>query len=243
MLKGLEKSIVRINADIDCFFGKRRESGENKRELGENKGLFQLFLYIELQDHLPLTIQMRKGDFMKKKSKYTHLLDEYPKVITKDQFYRICNISKKTAKHLLDHGLVPCINNGKKTRKYKIKMTDVIYYLEGREISPESYIAPVGWYKTGSEYRGHKREPKVLTEEARNQLAMVYSHRMAYFPDVLNVVEVSDITGYHRNSVGKWCNKKLVHCFNMGNRYLIPKPSLLEFMLSPYFQGLKSKID
>jgi hypothetical protein len=29
----------------------------------------------------------------------------------------------------------------------------------------------------------------------------------------------------------------------MGNRYLIPKPSLLEFMLSPYFQGLKSKID
>ena len=45
MLKGLEKSIVRINADFDCLFGKRRELGENKRDLGENKGLFQLFLY------------------------------------------------------------------------------------------------------------------------------------------------------------------------------------------------------
>ena len=53
---------------------------------------------------------------MKKKnsSKYDYLINEYPAVITKDQFYRICNISKKTAKHLLDNGLVPCINSGKK---------------------------------------------------------------------------------------------------------------------------------
>jgi len=40
MLKGLEKSIVRINSDFGCFFGKRREFGENKRDLGENKRLF-----------------------------------------------------------------------------------------------------------------------------------------------------------------------------------------------------------
>ena len=81
---------------------------------------------------------------MKKTSKYDYLLKEYPDVITKDQFYRICNISKKTAKHLLDNGLVPCDNNGKKTRKYKLKLTDVIEYLEGREVSPESYVAPIG---------------------------------------------------------------------------------------------------
>jgi len=40
MLKDLEKSIVRMSADFDCFFGKRRELEENKRDLGENKGLF-----------------------------------------------------------------------------------------------------------------------------------------------------------------------------------------------------------
>lgn len=180
---------------------------------------------------------------MKKNSKYAHLLEEYPKVITKDQFYRICNISKKTAKHLLDNKLVPCIDSGKKTRKYKIKMTDVIIYLETRELDPESYSAPVGWYKRYGEYRGHKQEPRILSEAERNKLAKVYSNRMAYYPDVLTVIEVSEITGYHRNSVAKWCTKKLMHCFNMGNRFLVPKPFLLEFMLSPYFQGLKSKID
>ncbi|MCR6547161.1 helix-turn-helix domain-containing protein [Dehalobacterium formicoaceticum] len=182
---------------------------------------------------------------MKKKnsSKYDYLINEYPAVITKDQFYRICNISKKTAKHLLDNGLVPCVNSGKKTRKYKLKLTDVIVYLEARDVSPENYTAPLGWYKRGSTYKGHKREPRVLTEEERNQLTKFYSHRMAYYPDVLNVIEASEITGYHRNSVAKWCTKKQVQCFNMGNKYLIPKPCLLEFMLSPFFQGLKSKID
>ena len=84
---------------------------------------------------------------MKKKNKYTYLFKLYPPVITKDQFYRICNISKKTAAHLLDNGLVPCVNSGKKTRKYKIKLEDVIEYLESREKDPGRYAAPSGWYK------------------------------------------------------------------------------------------------
>ncbi len=71
---------------------------------------------------------------LKKKCKYQLLYRLYPPVITKDQFYRICNISKKTAAHLLDNGLVPCISSGKKTRKYKIKLDDVIEYLEIRGI-------------------------------------------------------------------------------------------------------------
>jgi len=29
-----------MNPDFGVFFGKRREFGENKRDLGENKGLF-----------------------------------------------------------------------------------------------------------------------------------------------------------------------------------------------------------
>ena len=69
---------------------------------------------------------------MKKKNKYSYLLKQYPPVITKDQFYRICKISKKTAKYLLDSGLVPCTDSGRKTRKYKIGMSNVIRYLEER---------------------------------------------------------------------------------------------------------------
>ena len=82
---------------------------------------------------------------MKKKSKYQLLYKLYPPVITKDQFYRIRNISKKTAAHLLDNGLVPCVNSGKKTRKSKIKLEDVIEYLETREKDPGRHAARSGW--------------------------------------------------------------------------------------------------
>lgn len=62
-----------------------------------------------------------------------YLKSTYPDVITRDQLYRICHISKKTASYLLDSGLVPCTNSGKKTRKYKIRIDDVIVFLNARE--------------------------------------------------------------------------------------------------------------
>ena len=54
------------------------------------------------------------------------ILEEYPNGMTKDQFYRVARINKQHAKYLLDSGLVPCTNTGKKTRKYHIATHDVI---------------------------------------------------------------------------------------------------------------------
>lgn len=59
----------------------------------------------------------------------------YPNGMTKDPFYRVARINKQHAKYLLDSGLVPCINTGKKTRKYHIATHDVITYLCDREDS------------------------------------------------------------------------------------------------------------
>lgn len=67
------------------------------------------------------------------------ILEEYPNGMTKDQFYRVARINKQHAKYLLDSGLVPCINTGKKTRKYHIATHDVITYLYDREDNPEKY--------------------------------------------------------------------------------------------------------
>lgn len=74
------------------------------------------------------------------------ILEEYPNGMTKDQFYRVARINKQHAKYLLDFGLVPCINTGKKTRKYHIATHDVITYLCDREDHPEKYKVPTGFY-------------------------------------------------------------------------------------------------
>ena len=84
---------------------------------------------------------------MKKRRKaYDEIRKQYPETISKDQFYRIAHISKATALYLLQSGLVPCIDSGKKTRRYTIRTEDVITYLMEREIHPEDYRAPEMWY-------------------------------------------------------------------------------------------------
>ena len=75
---------------------------------------------------------------------YTYLYEEYPEVISADQLYRICHISKRKAKWLLEHGYIPCEDSGKKTRRYKIRLNDVIDYLRTLEAAPDLVATPVG---------------------------------------------------------------------------------------------------
>ncbi len=88
---------------------------------------------------------------MTEKNKYyDEIRKQYPETISKDQFYRIAHISKATALYLLQSGLVSCIDSGKKTRRYTIRIDDVISYMIDREIHPEVYSAPGLWYKERS---------------------------------------------------------------------------------------------
>lgn len=75
-------------------------------------------------------------------SDYSFLLSKYPEYVTKDQFYRICHISKNTARYYLENGFIPCIDSGKKTRRFKIAIKDIISFLEDRDENPEKYYLP-----------------------------------------------------------------------------------------------------
>ena len=126
--------------------------------------------------------------------------ESIPDVITKDQLYRICHISKSTALYLLQSGKIPCAYTGKKTRCYKIKKEDVIAYLENRKIFPESYSAPAGWYKGNYTVKMKAEAPEVVLEYLRTY----YTELLADYPDVLTTQAVSKITGYGTTTINNW---------------------------------------
>ena len=72
-------------------------------------------------------------------SKYRYLLNQYPETVQKEQFRIICHISKRTARYLLQSGLVPCVQSGKKTRNYTI---NIVYRFHNEiiEITLEDYL-------------------------------------------------------------------------------------------------------
>ena len=74
-----------------------------------------------------------------KKLPYAELLKQYSEYLTKEQMYKACHISKKTCRFLLQSGLIPCQDTGKKTRRYTIHKADIIKYLEDREKHPELF--------------------------------------------------------------------------------------------------------
>ena len=126
--------------------------------------------------------------------------DSIPDIITKDQLYQICHISKSTALYLLRSGKIPCEYTRKKTRCYKIKKADVITYLEKRKVFPESYSAPAGWYK-GNYTVKMKTE---LPEQILENMKLYYTELFAQYPDVLTTSEISKVIGYGTTSINNW---------------------------------------
>ena len=187
-----------------------------------------------------LTESIQEGAMMITEEYYSEILKKYPEYITKDQMYRICHISKKTCLFLLENKLVPNIDSGKKTRRFKIKTTDVIIYLKDREINPWLYKAPPGYY---IEYDKQKTTDYFLafSEDNRNAIRLFYNNKLMDYPDVMDIYEVAEFTGYNKNSVIRWCNKGYLKYFNILQKYKIPKEYLLDFLISDYYINISAK--
>lgn len=134
------------------------------------------------------------------------ILEQYPEYITKEQMYRICHISKKTCLFLLESGLVPNIDSGKKTCRFKIKTVDVIQYLKTRDKAPARFQVPNGYYSsTNVEKSGEKllSYDEEFPPETVACMRRFYEEHLAKYPDVMSVRQVAKFTGYCTNSVGR----------------------------------------
>lgn len=160
-----------------------------------------------------------------------------PDVITKDQLYRICHISKSTALYLLQSGKIPCEYTGKRTRCYKIKKQDVIAYLQDRKVFPESYSAPAGWYGGSYPVKMQREIPPIVREDMHEY----YKGLLSKYPDVLTADDVVKLTGYVKTSVNNWCRKGHLKSFKKNGINHIPKVYLIEFFCSIYFRTIVRK--
>ena len=161
--------------------------------------------------------------------------DELPETLSKEQFYKLCHISKSTALHLLRNGIVPCVDSGMKTRCYKIKKADVQDYLSKRAIFPEAYSAPSGWYCNNKKTNTKRVPPKILVD-----MAAFYTEKLQGYPDVLSVKQVMTFTGYQSSSVIYWCKLNYLKAYSLERLY-IPKAYLIEFLNSIHFRAINQK--
>ena len=160
------------------------------------------------------------------------LRKKYPNGMSKEAFYKICHISKRHAQYLLESGIVPCIRSDKQTYRYLVSVTDVVIYLRQREIKPEKYAM------SGKARKGQGKYPLSIEIDSPmlECLEQIYQRVTAPYPDVLTISEVSEITGYCTKSLLSWCKEgKLFHLI-VKNQFLVPKVSLIEYMIGCEFR-------
>ena len=69
-------------------------------------------------------------------------LADYPDPMSRTDFRKACHIGTRTSIYLLQSGLVPCHNTGKRTRCYRTAKADVTDYLRRRAAAPAPGCAP-----------------------------------------------------------------------------------------------------
>lgn len=91
---------------------------------------------------------------------------------------------------------------------------------------------------------GCKKAPSfedVFTKEDLTSMRQYYEMLLKDYPDVLNVRQVAQFTGYGESSVAKWCSKQELKSFLIRQKFKIPKEYLLDFFVSRYFIGIAVK--
>ena len=166
---------------------------------------------------------------------YSSILKLYPETISKEQLYKLCHISKRVAKYYLDQGVIPCINTGHATYKYKILTKDVIAFLKKRDRNPEAYHQRDTRALRRPAHKGEWTE-KEIQRYQKQVLALA-----ARYPDLMTVDMVVDLTGYTKKTIFDWVASGKLRAFRRKRKYYIPKELVTNYMLSDSFREIGNK--
>lgn len=157
-------------------------------------------------------------------------------MISKDQLYRICHISKRKALWLLEHGVIHCEDSGKQTCRFRIQLEDVIGFLERRDAGELDGVLPVRCFSSG---RPSGREARAYLD--CRELRDLILDRWADEPDMLTVKQVTALCGYSINAIYRWMKKGVVEGVNYYGTNLFSKESLAEYLASHARQEISVK--
>jgi len=175
--------------------------------------------------------------------KYEKLKTEYPAYISLDQLRIICKIAKRTARYLIDNSIIPSIDTGRKTWRYKISIDDVIVYLRTRD--RQGSMVPVGAVNSRRTKQPRRRRSysQVVARGGEREVAKYFAEVCADYPDVLSTDDMAAMTGMHKKSFMRILKDGHIKVLASEPRYIVPKVYFWEFIASRRFIDARSNSD
>ena len=163
---------------------------------------------------------------------YQNIINEYPEYVNKEQFYKIAHISKKTAQYLLQSKKVPCIESGKKTRKYKIKVSDIATYMIDRELRPGYYQSSFSNKVNSSHLSFLYCKMCSINESEIEKFRSYLTKEFEAMSDVLTVREISELIGISQKTISRKCTRGDIFSFLISGKRIIPKAIIVDYLSS-----------
>lgn len=165
---------------------------------------------------------------------YSYLRREYPETISMEQLYRICHISKRKARWLLEHGVIPCQDSGKQARRFSIRLEDVICFLEQRDAGLLGAVIPQGIFSNSSPRPVRPARPVLDEDRFCDYLLECW----ADWPDMLTARQASELCGYSVNALNRWWNLGQIQGMKYRNELRYSKESLACWLASAKGQAI-----
>lgn len=135
---------------------------------------------------------------------------------------------------MLNNGFIRCQNTGKQTRKYAVRIEDLVAYIKDSEQHPEKYVTPYAEF-SAAKYNQNRKPyqhktgfPSSLPSDFRPWLEAEFEN----MPDALTVNEIIAVTGYTDNSVTRWLRRGWLKSTQIQNGKIISKQWLIDFYCS-----------
>jgi len=149
---------------------------------------------------------------------YPEISGRYGEYVTQKQMYEICNVCKATIYLAEQRGAVPYEKEvNRLVHTHKIRLLDALAFKYRRE-------------------HGYRQDDDYIS-----YLRRFYSKRLKGFPDVLTVLDVTEITGFVAQSVQRWIGREYMKAFTKQRGFHIPKESLIDFLVSPVYNSIQDK--
>ena len=175
---------------------------------------------------------------------YTALKDKYVDFLCLDDLSRVCRIAKRSARYLVEHGIIPAIDTGKKTWRYQIQVDDVIAYLEHRKkfgsMIPPGAVSSRQKNRVSPEYGNRKTFSELVVEGHENEVAEYFCFIYDDCKDILTTNDIAEMTGLNRGTIMKLAQNGCIKSIADKPKYLIPKQYLLEFVVTRRFLEAKT---
>jgi len=151
--------------------------------------------------------------------------------LSADEWYRYLHISKRKLKFLLENGYIPCIDTGKKTHRFLIKVSDAKEFKRKMDTEPGFLSELYGQFNSGI----YKPRKKLIEPTPENCAAFqdFLTMKWADYPDALPTKLAAELIGCAPQRVGDWMRKGVISSVSVGGMRYCGKAEFIAYCASP----------